>query len=201
MSDTRNVNEPSHLDLLRKDFLFILEFLKNPVQNISRLPQWTWKKTVFINIVLSIAMGTLNGLIPPNIYNIAFGLLFMPLITLILTHILSGFLYYYFQVFEKRTVDFLNLLKMVVLANVPYLILHSLTSLLPPLTLLGLAFAALLLVVGLTESFSLNRTRAIKLVSILYIIVFLVWLWEKVDTRRLSRTISSSATTTYQEPR
>ncbi len=191
MADTRDVHEASLIHHLKIDFLFILEFLKNPIQNISRLPAWSWKKTVLINVILSIIAGTLNGLIPPNIYNIAFGLLFMPLITFLLTHILAGFFYYYFQVFEKRSVDFLNLLKMVVLSNVPFLILHSLTSLLPPLTLLGLAFSALLLIVGLTESFSLDRSRAIKLVSALYIMVFIVWLWEKVDTRRLSRTFSA----------
>ena len=191
MADIRDVNSTSVVHQLKIDLLFILEFLKNPIQNISRLPNWSWKKTVVINVLLSVTAGTLNGLIPPNIYNIAFGLLFMPLITLLLTHILSGFYYYYFQVFEKRSVDFLNLLRMVVLANVPFLILHSLTSLLPPLTLLGLAFSALLLVVGLTESFSLDRNRAIKLVSALYVMVFIVWLWEKVDTRRLSRTFSA----------
>ena len=191
MADIRDVNSTSVVHQLKIDLLFILEFLKNPIQNISRLPNWSWKKTVVINVLLSVTAGTLNGLIPPNIYNIAFGLLFMPLITLLLTHILSGFFYYYFQVFEKRSVDFLNLLRMVVLANVPFLILHSLTSLLPPLTLLGLAFSALLLVVGLTESFSLDRNRAIKLVSALYVMVFIVWLWEKVDTRRLSRTFSA----------
>ena len=192
MTNVRDVTGSSIKNQLIADFQFILEFLKNPAQNISHLPTWSWKKTVVINILISIVAGTLNGLIPPNIYNIAFGLIFMPLITLILTHILSGFFYYYFQVFEKRTVDFLNLLRMVVLANVPYLILHSLTSLLPPLTLLGLAFSALLLIVGLTESFSLDKKRAIKLVSVLYIMVFVVWLWEKIDTRRLSRTISTS---------
>lgn len=192
MTGIRDVNDPSMIGQMKFDFRFILEFLKNPVQNVSRLPLWSWKKTVVISILLSMITGTLNGLIPPNIYNVAFGLLFMPVIILILTHILSGFLYYYFQVFEKRTVDFMSLLKMVVLVNIPYLIIHSLTSLLPPLTLIGLAFSALLLVVGLTENFSLEKKRAIKLVSVLYIMVFVVWLWEKVDTGRLSRTISTS---------
>lgn len=194
MSDVRNVNELSFIHQVKIDFHFILEFLKNPIQNISHLPNWSWKKTTLINILLSIVAGTLNGLIPPNIYNIAFGLIFMPLTMFILAHILSGFFYYYFQVFEKRTVNYLNLLIMVVLANIPFLILHSLTSLLPPLTLIGLAFSALLLIVGLTESFSLNKKRAIKLVSILYTMVFLVWLWEKIDTRKLSRAISNSVT-------
>lgn len=191
MTDVRDVNSSSLIDQLKIDFQFILEFLKNPIQNISRFPNWSWKKTVLINVILSVAAGTLNGLIPPNVYNIAYGLIFMPLITLIMIHILSGFFYYYFQVFEKRTVDFLNLLRMVVLSHIPYLILHSLTSLLPPLVLLGFAFSALLLIVGLTDSFSLDKKRAIKLVSVLYAMVFLVWLWERVDTRRLSRTFSA----------
>jgi O-antigen/teichoic acid export membrane protein len=192
MADIRDVNEATILQRLKVDFHFILEFLKNPVQNISKLPPWSWKKTVAINILISVAAGTLNGMIPPNIYNIAFGIIFLPIITFLLIHILSGFFYYYFQVFEKRTVDYLNLLRLVVLANVPSMILHSLTSLLPPLTLIGLAFSALLLIVGLTESFLLDKRRSIKLVSIIYIIVFVVWLWEKIDTRKLNRAVSTS---------
>lgn len=195
MNDIRDVNSASLISQLKIDFHFILDFLKNPIQRISHFPNWSWKKTVLLNVLLSIMAGTLNGLIPPNIYNIAYGLFFMPLITIILIHILGGFFYYYFQVFEKRTVDFLNLLRMVVLAHIPYLILHCLTSLLPPLVLVGFAFSALLLIVGLTDSFSLDKKRAIKLVSILYAMVFAVWLWEKIDTRRLSRTFS----TTYQD--
>jgi hypothetical protein len=193
----RNVNETSPIKHLKDDFHFILNFLKTPIQNISTLPTWSWKRTVLINTLLSVVAGTLSGCIPPNIFHMLFGLIFMPFITLILNHILAGFFYYYFQVFEKRTVDFLNLFKMVVLANIPYLILHILTSLLPPLTLIGLAFSALLLTVGLTDSFSLDKKRAIKLVSILYIMVFLVWLWNKLETRKLGQTPPTSEHTMH----
>lgn len=194
MSEFRDVTPP-FTESLKKDFHFIMEFLKHPVDRMRIQPTWSWKRTVFIHILISIAAGVLNGLIPPNVYNIAYGLIFLPLITFVTSHILSGFFYYYFQVFEKRTVDFLALLHMVVLSNIPFLVLHILSSLVPPVTLIGLAFSALLLIVGLTESFGLDKKRAIKLVATLYVMIFAVWLWEKIDVSRLSRTLSAP----YQE--
>lgn len=194
MSEIRDVT-PHFFESLKKDYYFISEFLKHPVDRMKMQPDWSWKRTVFIHILASVAAGVLNGLIPPNVYNIAYGLIFLPLITFVTSHILSGFFYYYFQVFEKRTVDFLALLHMVVLTNIPFLGLHILSSLVPPVTLIGLAFSALLLIVGLTDVFQLDKKRAIKLVATLYVMIFAVWLWEKIDVSRISRTLSAP----YQE--
>lgn len=189
MSAPRDVT-PHFNDSLKKDFSLILNFLKNPIEGMKLRLDWSWKRTILIHVIISIAAGVLNGLIPPNVYNIAYGLIFLPLITFVTSHLLAGFFYYYFQVFEKRTVDFLPLLHMVVLTNVPYLAIHTLTSLLPPLTLLGLCFSGLLLVVGLADNFKLDRKRAMKLVAILVVMIFAVWLWEKIDVSRISRSLS-----------
>jgi hypothetical protein len=191
MSNFRDVSPVKLVDDLKADLLFILDFLKNPIQRVSHFPNWSWKRTVLLNVGISVVSGSLRGLIPPNIYHILFGVFFLPIITFLMTHILAGFFFYYFQVFEKRTVDFLNLLKIVFLANIPFLIVHTLTSLLPPITFLGLAFAALILIVGLTESFQLEKKRTIKLVTLLYLMVFLVWLWDALVTSRLGRSVSN----------
>lgn len=192
MADPRDVSQTKWIEFLKDDLHFIVEFLKNPIQRISHLPEWSWKKTIFLNAGLSVFAGVLNGLIGTNHYQIAFGILFLPVITFMMTHVLAGFFYYYFQVFEKRTVDFLSLLKMIFMSNIPFLIVHTLTSVLPPLTFVGLAFAGMILVVGLTDYFRLEKKRAVKLVVVLYAMVLLVWIWDRLDTRRLGRSISTS---------
>jgi hypothetical protein len=199
MADVRDVSQTKSkwIEFLKSDLLFILDFLKNPIQRISQLPDWSWKKIIILNAGLSVTAGVLNGLIGTNHYQIAFGILFLPIITFMMTHVLAGFFYYYFQVFEKRTVDFLSLLRMIFLSNVPFLIVHTLTAILPPLTFLGLAFAGMILVVGLTDHFKLEKKRAIKLVVLLYAMVFLVWIWDRLDTRRLGRSVSAPLESTF----
>lgn len=186
MKDTRDVTA-SALDKLQEfkvDLHLIFNFLKYPLQEIKKPLPWSWVKTVVIYAVLSIAAGLLNGIISRNIYNMAFGLIFMPIITFVTSHVLTGFFYYYFQVFERRQIQFLEIFHMVVLANIPFLIIHTVTSLLQPLTLLGLASSAFLLIVGLTDKLSLNKKRAIQIVSALYFLIFAVWLWEKLISSR-----------------
>lgn len=189
MSDFRDVT-PNAGDSIKQDILLIRDFLKNPIQKIRQPLSWSWKRTVLIYAIMSWVSGILNGLIPPNVYNIAFGIFFLPLISLVTSHILTGFFFYYFQVFEKREENFLSLFHLVVLANIPFLITHTLSSLVPPITLIGLAFSALLLIVGLTDNFKLDKRKSIRLVVLLYVMVFAVWLWEKIDVNRISRSLS-----------
>jgi len=183
MADIRDVTP--QIQEIKKDFLLILKFLKNPLNEISFPLPWSWQKSILYYAVISIAAGILNGLIPPNIYHIAFGLIFMPIITFVTSHILAGFFYYYFQVFEKRMVNFLEIFHLVILANIPFLLVHTLSSLVPPITLIGLAFSALLMIVGLTDKLNLNKKKSIQLVSLLYLMIFAVWIWEKIIATRL----------------
>lgn len=186
MADLRDVTASS-LDIkreIKKEFLFLLRFLRNPLSEIKTHLSWTWQKSILIYALISVTAGFINGLIPPNIYNMAFGLLFMPVITFVTSHILTGFFYYYFQVFERRQIGFLTLFHMVILANIPFLLIHTISSFLPPVTLIGLAFSAFLMIIGLTEKFSLNKKKAIQLVCVLYFMIFSVWIWERISTAR-----------------
>jgi hypothetical protein len=187
MADLRDVTS-SALDRMQEFKLIgklLIEFLKDPIAEIKKNLDWSWLKTVIVYATLSIAAGLLNGIISTNIYNLFFGLIFMPIITFVTSHVLSGFFYYYFQIFERRQVHFLGIFHMVILANVPFLIIHTISSLLQPLTLLGLASSAFLLIVGLTDKFNVIKKRAIQIVSALYFLIFAVWLWEKVIVNHL----------------
>lgn len=187
MSDLRDVTSSAidKVQELKADAHILLTFLRYPLQEIKKPLPWTWVKSILIYGLLSVGSGFLNGIISRNIYNIAFGLFFMPIITFVTSHILAGFFYYYFQVFERRQIQFLEIFHMVILANIPFLLIHTVSSLLQPLTLLGLASSAFLLIVGLVDKFSLVKKKAIRIVSALYFLIFAVWLWEKVIASRL----------------
>jgi hypothetical protein len=170
---------------LKESLQYLIEYSKNPIHEIRRLPQWSPKHIFFVHLLLSIGSGFLSGLISFQIYPIFFGILFFPVISTVLTLILTSFFYYYFQVFEKRTVSFLRLATLVVFANLPFYLFHAGSSYVPPLTLLGLAFTGFLLIVGLTDNFSLEKKKSTKIVFALFMVIFLVWLWNKIDILKM----------------
>jgi len=164
---------------------YLIQFAKNPVQEIRRLPEWSPKHLLLIHLLLSLGSGFLSGLISFKIYHIFFGLLFFPVISTVLTLILTSFFYYYFQLFEKRTVSFLRLATLVVFANLPFYLFHAGSNYVPPLTLLGLAFSGFLLIIGLTENFSLEKKKSSKIVMALFFVIFLVWIWNQIEILKM----------------
>jgi len=95
---------------------YLIDYVKNPVQKISNLPDWNWPTLFTVHVLLSIVSGVLAGLIKFNFYRVAFGLFLMPLVSTVSTLMMSLFLYYYFQFFEKRTENFRKIFTLVVLA-------------------------------------------------------------------------------------
>ncbi len=163
----------------------ILQFIKAPLVEISSLPGWSWKTLVVINLLLSGICGVIAGLIPWNFYNVLSGIFFTPIISLAMLLTLTLFIFYFFQVFEKRTVSFERIFELVTFANIPFFIFQIGAYMVPPITVVALAFTGFLLVVGLTENFQLSKQRSIRLIGVLYSLVFIVWLWNKIDLMRL----------------
>ena len=176
-------------------FKYLLEFFKNPIHKIASLPDWEWLHLVAVLIMTSIVSGILAGLVSRSIYHAIFGIFILPVLSLITEFILASFFYYYFQVFEKRMVSFKRLWALVIFANIPFFLFQVVSSLLAPITLIGLAFTGLLLVVGLSENFQMDKRRAMRLIGILYFVIFLVWLWNKVELSSLDRKMSASTFT------
>lgn len=184
----RDVSEPSGLGPRIKNTLnYLLRFLKHPIQEISRLPEWSWKKLIWVQITVAIASGVLAGLTKPGFFSIMAGLILTPIVAMMMVSVLTAFLYYYFQVFEKRTVPALKLFTLSVFANLPFFILQIGSTLVPPITLVGFAFSAMLLTVGLTDNFQMEKRRAMRLCGILFAIVILIWIANKITTYRMDQ--------------
>jgi hypothetical protein len=159
---------------------FLFEFIKHPLQRITVLPDWGWSHLTLVLIGTSLVSGTLNGIVSLSFYQFAYGLFVLPTTCLITDFVLTSFMYYYFQVFERRVVSFRKLWTLVIFASIPFFLFQAIASLIPPITLIGLAFSGFLLVVGLSENFKLEKKRALRLIVLLYLMVFSVWLWDKI---------------------
>jgi hypothetical protein len=169
----------SHVPI-QKIVQFLIEFAKNPVQSISLLPDWNWTSLFLLQVVVAFLSGTLAGLIKWAFYSVLFGIIIMPVVSTIAALLLALFLYYYFQFFEKRTEDFRRIFTLVILSSLPFYVFQILSEYFAPVTLIGFAFTSLLGVVGLTENFSVSKKRAYQLVGILFGLVVISWLLNRL---------------------
>jgi hypothetical protein len=71
--------------------------------------------------------------------------------------------------------DIRRLHALVTYATVPYFILHAFAGLLPLFDLIGFALAAMLLIVGMVEQFSLDRRLVLRLIGLICVVFFMVW--------------------------
>lgn len=186
MSDYRDVTPKQESAVTAKEvFNYILKFLRNPLEEIRQVPNWNWSVVLVIQVLISMASGVLVGLLPPDFYKILGGLIISPVIGVVMGFIGALFIYYYFQVFEHRTCSLRKIFTLIMLANIPFFVFQVGSEHIPPITLVGFAFTALLMAVGLTENFQMDKKRAIRLVTGLFAVVFILWLWNRIDIARM----------------
>lgn len=184
MADMRDVTPQMPL---RQTIHTILRFLRHPIREISNLPDWHWPWAILVCVGVSMISGVISGFIPPNPYRIAAGVILSPIVGLVLNTVMATFLYYYFQVFERRTVSLHKLFILVMFAGIPFYIFQTISDLIWIITPVGFAFTGLIMVVGLVENFAMEKRRAIRLVAIILGLTMIVWAWNRIDISRLER--------------
>lgn len=160
-------------------------FFRHPLEQIARLPEWTWKRTFAVQAALAAVSGLLAGIFPPGVWKILQGVILFPLLIIVMSSLLASFFYYYFQIFENRTVSFQRLLTLVAFAGLPYFLFHIASSFFPPADVFGLAMMAILLVIGLTENFALEKKRSLRVIAVIFGLLFVLWLMERASSSRL----------------
>lgn len=183
MSDYRDVTPPTDSSSITFKVVAqaVFKYLRNPLMEIKTLPDWNWPVLLVTLIGIAMGSGLLMGLIPPSFFRIISGLIVSPIVAVVTAFVSSLFIYYYFQVFEKRTCSLRKIFTLVIFANIPFFIFQSVAELVPPISLVGFAFTSLITAVGLTENFHLDKRRSLRLVTLLYGVVLLIWIWNKFD--------------------
>jgi len=194
----RDVSEPTGPGI-KATAKYILQFLQHPIQQIAHLPNWSWKHLIWTQVLCAMISGFIAGLTKPGFFSILAGVVVTPFVATMMVSVLTAFLYYYFQVFEKRTVPAQRIFTLSVFASIPFFILQIGSSLLPPITLIGFAFSTMLIAVGLNENFQMDKRRAVRLSIGLFAVVLLVWAANKISISRLDRAASQPAIPSEQE--
>lgn len=159
---------------------FLVNYVKHPVKYITEIPEWNLASLFFIQVSVSIISGVLAGLLKMNFYRIANGLILMPIVSTIASLLLTTLLYYYFQFFEEKTESFKKLFSLVIIASIPFYLFQIISEYFSPIALIGFAFTSALLVVGLNETFKIDKKRCYQIVGALFALVLFTWIANKI---------------------
>jgi len=159
---------------------FLINYMKHPVKFITEIPEWNLPSLFFIQISVSIVSGVLAGLLKMNIYRVMNGLILMPIVSTISSLLLASLIYYYFQFAEEKTENFKKIFSLVIIASIPFYLFQIISEYFSPIALIGFAFTSALLVVGLNETFKIEKKRSYQLVGVLFALVLFTWIANKL---------------------
>ncbi len=177
------------IENIKNIFKTIIIFFKNPIYGIRTMPNYDLKSLIIVQIIVSVIAGCLSSLFNFSFFGFLHGLIIIPFVSLITSGISTLYIYYSFLFLYQKNLPPREVFSLVVMSFVPYFIFLSLSPLLPPITLLGFLFSAILLTIGLVERFSFPKPTVIKVVGSLFIIYFLIWIWDRIDTFMLTKRI------------
>ena len=143
---------------------------------IRRLPSWPWRRILTAQILLTMITGALTGIAHRSVLGIFTGLIEMPILTSLIIFVTTLFFFYVFQLFQQIFVEFKELYLTVFFANIPFFIFHIVSDYFPPLLLIGLAFACLLLVVAFVDTFKTSRPFTIRLLAGIYALMVVTYM-------------------------
>ncbi len=166
---------------------FLIAFLKHPLKEISRVPDWSWQRILLFQVVFTMCTGALGGLISLHVFSIITQMILVPILTLITLSVSCLFFYYAFQIFADRTIDFRPLFATVFFANIPFFIFQIIAMYLSPISIIGLAFTAMLLIVAFVDRFLIPKKIVVRLIGALYVVFIAIWIGQKIEGSKMDR--------------
>ena len=179
---------------LRDILRFLKGFAKNPVLAMRLKPDWSWPALIILQGVFAFISGLVSGLLLRSMTQVLAGVILLPITSTLVLFIVSGFFYYCFLFLFQRQVDFKLCFTILLLANLPMMLLHMISSYIPPISLLGVAIAGVLMTVGFSENFKIPKKPLIRLIAGLYFFFVLLSVLSSLKTDRKHKAIEEIAT-------
>lgn len=177
---------------LKNSLSLLIGYLRNPIHGIQTLPDWSWIEILFHIALFTAATGGASGLVQTSFTSIIYGFFIIPILTVILIFIGAFFFYYFFQIFAHRTLSFRKIVTVIFFANIPFFIFQIASEFFPPISLIGLAFTAFILIAGFTAQFGLERRLVARSIILIYSMFMLVWLWSRIDAMNFEKSMNQS---------
>lgn len=172
---------------------FLIPFIRHPMDKIQNIPYWDWSRIILLQVLITTTIGAVKGFATQSkIFSSVLGGFFsFPLLTLITMMISTLFVYYSFQIICSQTLSFRKLYLIVLLANIPFFLIQVIAVFLQPLILVGLAFSTVLIIMGITANFKIDKKIVIKIIGTLYLIYALIWTAGKLNSMRFDDNFES----------
>lgn len=185
-------------DWIKNTIQTVLQFLRRPAEGIKSLPRWSWGHLALVQVVIAAGSGALGGLLDEKIVlSIFLGLFLSPILTVISILISSIYFYYMFQIFAEKDFPKRQIVTIVLFASIPQTLLQIISGYLPIVALVGMAFTALLLIIGFVENLRLPRSLVVRLVLALYFAFIILWgIGQVVSKRTMDSNFSSRTEST-----
>jgi hypothetical protein len=166
---------------LKEAILVLPHFFKNPVQGMRRIPDWEWPEILILQSIFAAICSMLTNAVGRHWLLMILGLFIGPITQLILVSLAAGIFYYVFLFWFQREISYRRIYLQLLFASVPALIVNILSPILPPVFLIGLAAALILLYVGFSENFALERKKLQKLLGGIFAIYALFWMVQLIN--------------------
>jgi hypothetical protein len=160
---------------LQKLISYTKNLLRNPIQEIQNLPQIEWKTLIIFQFLLSLVSVVVAHLLAP--FSVSFSNVLVSLFSSLLAMGLgSTFLFYYFLILYKKNLEFIKIFSLLLFAHIPFAIFHLASYFFPPADIIGLGISGILMIVGLTENFSVPKKLATQLIIVIYSLLSVFWI-------------------------
>lgn len=161
----------------------LVRFARSPIAFMRRGPVFTWPASVVLQAAASIAAGSVHGWLAGSWISVAIGVAAFPFVAIAASASIALFLRAGLAAFADARPNRRALYSLVAQATLPYLLLHSFASYLPPVDLLGFLLTCMLLAVGLAERFRAPRRIVIRLSAFAFALFFAAWAWTQARSR------------------
>jgi hypothetical protein len=173
---------------------FLKTYIKDPVSAMRHVPDWSWATLFGFYTALAALSGTISGLVTLRIGQVFAGLIIFPISATLSALLLAGFFYYTFSFIFKRDLSIKLHFTIIVLSMLPFFAVYTVSGLLEPIKLIGVAASSILLIIGLTEYSHIEKNKIIKLVGGLYLIYFVFWAIQMIHFKSETEKYKSLAT-------
>ena len=172
--------ETSRQELLNAPH-FILPFMRKPLDHVTMIPNWNWLTLIIMQASLAGLSGILSGLFSRSFINVLAGIFLFPITAVAGVLIVAAFFYYTFHFFKKVEVPMRKLVAILVVSNVYYMAFRMVSPIIPAAELIGIAFSAVVVIVGISDNFAMDRKFVIRVVVSLYVVIFLSWAMQMIQ--------------------
>lgn len=166
----------SEADTYTKDLPQLLKtFARDPVSSVKTPLRLSWPAALLLQTAGAAISGICAALVARSTLDFIISVAVFPIVAVMMCSVLTLFLYYLFAGFSSIFLDIRRLNSLVVIAILPFFVLHAFSGFLAPLDLIGFALSAILLTVGLVEQFGLEKKFVLKLLASIFGVFFVVW--------------------------